>query len=152
MSFDAKKYHSIYYIKHREEILANQKEYYKKNPWMNNYKKAKGRCQCETNKRYHRYGGRGIKFLLSVKDIKFLWFRDKGYLMKLPSIDRIYNNGNYSLSNCRYIEFEVNRELKKTHCKRGHLLKGKNIKIRKDGYRECKLCMKARRLENGKLS
>lgn len=33
---------------------------------------------------------------------------------------------------------------KKTHCKRGHKLIRKNLYIRKDGTRECKLCSLAR--------
>ena len=37
-------------------------------------------------------------------DGKFLWNRDKAYLMKKPSIDRINNDGNYTRENCQFIE------------------------------------------------
>lgn len=48
-------------------------------------------------------------FLMTVKDFKFLWFRDKAYLMEKPSIDRKNNNGNYTLKNCQFIELRKNR-------------------------------------------
>jgi hypothetical protein len=38
-----------------------------------------------------------------------LWFRDKAYLMRHPSIDRIDSNGNYELNNCQFIEMKRNR-------------------------------------------
>ena len=47
--------------------------------------------------------------LMSVDDFKTLWFRDKAYLMRQPSIDRLDSNKNYELSNCRYIETLENR-------------------------------------------
>jgi hypothetical protein len=33
-----------------------------------------------------------------------LWFRDKAYLLKEPSIDRINNDGDYCFKNCQFIE------------------------------------------------
>lgn len=65
---------------------------------------CKQRCLNKNNAFYKNYGGRGIKLKMNEKDFKYLWLRDKAYLMKTPSIDRIDNNGNYELSNCRYIE------------------------------------------------
>jgi hypothetical protein len=66
------------------------------------------RCDNPKNSHYHRYGGRGIKNLLSYDDVLSLWKRDKASTMKQPSIDRIDVNGNYELSNCQFIEMREN--------------------------------------------
>ncbi len=54
------------------------------------------------------YYKKGIKNFLTKKDLKFLWFRDKAWLLKEPSIDRIKNNKHYTLENCRYVEMREN--------------------------------------------
>lgn len=50
----------------------------------------------------------GIKLLISSSELKDLWFRDKAYDMKKPSIDRIDPDGHYTKDNCRYIESAAN--------------------------------------------
>lgn len=80
----------------------------KNNPWVLTYIRIKQRCMNPKNCSYPRYGGRGIKCLITANELKFLWFRDKAYEMKKPSIDRIDNDGNYILENCRYIELSEN--------------------------------------------
>lgn len=77
-------------------------------PWMQHYSSAKERCLNKRNKRHHHYGGRGIKFLMTKDDFKFLWSRDKACDMKIPSIDRIDNDGNYEIENCEFIEKSEN--------------------------------------------
>jgi len=81
-----------------------------KTPWYTNYSCAKERCERKTHPNFKRYGGRGIKFLMTVDDFGTLWVRDKAHKLLKPSIDRINNDGNYTLSNCRFIEMKENRK------------------------------------------
>ena len=41
-------------------------------------------------------------------EIRELWFRDKGYNLEEPSIDRIDSKKNYCFSNCQSIEIVEN--------------------------------------------
>ena len=77
-------------------------------PWYNTLRKIKYRCNNPKNQKWHRYGGRGIKCLITEEELKELWFRDRAYLMERPSIDRKDNDGHYEFNNCRYIEFNIN--------------------------------------------
>lgn len=86
----------------------NHKNYYNKFPWKKTYQHIQRRCNNIKCKAYKNYGGRGIKLLINIEELKKLWFRDKAYLLKNPSIDRIDNDGNYTYENCRYIEFGKN--------------------------------------------
>lgn len=84
------------------------KAYYDKYPWKLIMRGIRQRCENPNFKQYKDYGGRGIKCLITVEEIKQLWFRDKAYNMVKPSIDREDNDGNYELSNCQFIELEEN--------------------------------------------
>jgi hypothetical protein len=100
-----KEYHKKWYIKNRNENYLKSRRYKKENPWVVTFDHIHARCTNPKNKDYKRYGERGIKNLFkNSKEVKFLWFRDKAYEMKEPSIDRINNDGNYCIENCRYIE------------------------------------------------
>lgn len=68
----------------------------------------KDRCNNPNHIGYKWYGGRGIKCLITEEELKFLWFRDKAFEMKKPSIDRINNKGNYELNNCQFLELSKN--------------------------------------------
>lgn len=67
-----------------------------------------GRCNYPGTSKYEYYGGKGIKCLLTIEDLIYLWKRDKADEMKSPSIDRLDSNGHYSIENCRFIEFKEN--------------------------------------------
>lgn len=94
----------IYRIKNIELLRKRRIE----TPWLSHYDCARTRCTNKKRKEYHRYGGRGILFLLAQEDVRQLWFRDKAYEMKRPTIDRIDNDGHYDISNCRFIEKSLN--------------------------------------------
>lgn len=96
------------YNKNKELILQKKKQIYKENKSFFILKEIKQRCENKNNKSYKYYGLRGIKCLITEDDINFLYKRDKAHLMKKPSIDRIDNDGNYCLENCRIIELSEN--------------------------------------------
>jgi hypothetical protein len=109
---DVNKKHNNYYQENKELILIRNKKNHKdkkfKFPWRYTLKLIKGRCNNTHNIRYKNYGGRGIKCLITEKELKELWFRDKAFEMIKPTIDRKDTDGNYCLENCRYIELLEN--------------------------------------------
>ncbi len=122
-------YHQRYYLRNKERITANMlkwreehkehyrayqrevgKKYRKLYPLRKRLRNIKQRCEYKKDKKYKYYGGKGIKCLLTLKDLTFLWNRDNAQLLKQPSIDRIDGTGNYTLDNCRFIEMSENRK------------------------------------------
>lgn len=104
----SKKYHHKYYKIHKNSQLRTIRQERKETPWKYTLVKIKTRCNNKNSSDYKYYGGRGIKCLITEEELKTLWFRDKAYNMKKPSIDRIDNDGNYEYNNCEYIELSDN--------------------------------------------
>ncbi len=106
------KIHAEYHKKNKLKRNAEGKKFYieqkNKMPWLYTLKAIKSRCYNKNRVSYKYYGGRGIECRITVDELKELWFRDKAYKMKRPSIDRIDNDGHYEYNNCRYIEQSEN--------------------------------------------
>lgn len=92
-----------YRRKNIKRIKARRKQYEEENPWVKTCRHISVRCS-----RTGDYGKKGIKSHLTLKDLEYLWFRDKAHDMKKPSIDRKNNLGDYTIENCRYMELKDN--------------------------------------------
>ena len=104
MTFDSKEYR----LAHLEKTKVYNKEYRKNRPWLRTYEGLRSRCRNPKDDHFTSYGAKGIKCLIKPNELKILWFRDNAASLRRPSIDRIDNSGNYELSNCRFVEFELN--------------------------------------------
>lgn len=104
-------------------------------------KMIKHRCNYVKASGYKYYGGKGIKCLITIEDLKYLWRRDGGYNLQEPSIDRIDSNKNYELSNCRFIEFQDNRRRGNITENRYKISETAN-KIQLKNISECEYCGK----------
>lgn len=90
-----------YRLKHPERIKATNSRYVKENPWVKTMSHIRARVGKIS-------GYENIKNMITVKELKTIWLRDKAYLMEKPSIDRINSKGDYTFTNCQYIELSEN--------------------------------------------
>jgi len=97
-----------YYQDKKEINDERTNKYREEHPWLRFYTNARQRCENPNCPSYKWYGAKGIKFCLTLDEVKQLWFRDKAYEMNRPSIDRKKSDVDYCFSNCRFVELEVN--------------------------------------------
>ncbi|HDZ77097.1 MAG TPA: hypothetical protein ENH41_03340 [Candidatus Omnitrophica bacterium] len=104
LHYDKRRGRSYYMGDCKHCVQEYERQYRKNTPWINAYFAARQRCNDENSVNYHNYGGKGIRCFITKNEIKELWFRDKAYFMKLPSIHRKNNDGNYTIKNCQFLE------------------------------------------------
>lgn len=83
-------------------------------PLYNLFMKMKERCENKKNHAYHNYGGRGIRCTFEGPQQFIQWSLLNGYKKGL-SIDRINNNGHYSVDNCRWVSAKTQCRNKRTN-------------------------------------
>jgi hypothetical protein len=78
-------------------------------PLYNVWTHMLNRCVSPADKRYTRYGGRGIRVCLAWHDsaVFIAWAHTNGYREGLQ-IDRRDNEGDYTPENCRFVTCETN--------------------------------------------
>lgn len=77
-------------------------------PWFKFWRWAKRRCTDPRHKSYAHYSKGGIQFQITPKQLGYLWERDRATALKRPSLDRKNPKLNYTVRNCRFIEFAEN--------------------------------------------
>lgn len=82
----------------------------------------KDRCDNAKNKRYHRYGGRGITYPDSWKTFELFWEDMKDTYCDDLTIDRTDNDKPYSKDNCKWVTMQEQFQNRSTtKIKRGEI-------------------------------
>ena len=96
------------YCKNPARYHQRTKQYWKRHPLESRLfivlTAIRQRCNNSLCKAYRYYGRKGVQCSLTLQDMVALWKRDKAHKLRDPSIDRIDNDGDYVLSNARFIE------------------------------------------------
>lgn len=96
------------YQEHKEARDKKTNGYRDKNPWVRFYVNAKQRCQNPKCPAYKWYGAKGVKFCLTLDEVKKLWFKYKAYELEHPSLDRRKSELDYTYDNCRFVDRWLN--------------------------------------------
>jgi len=88
----------------RDCVKIENKKYQETYPWIICFMNIRARCNNKNNENYKWYGEKGIDCLITKDEVRILWFRDKAWLMKKPSINRKDSNKDYIFDNCYFDE------------------------------------------------
>ena len=94
---------------HKEQLIArNYKHGNSKSSEYHTWQSLRDRCLNPKNKMYKHYGARGISVCSEWLNSFENFYKDMGNKPTCKhSIDRINNNGNYCLENCRWVTQKV---------------------------------------------
>lgn len=95
---------ALYRKFHKKQISNKQKIKHKKYPEIHILECIKDRCINPNSQQHKYYYDKGIKCNITIQEIRYLMQRDHYWDLKNPTIDRIDNDGNYCIENCRFIE------------------------------------------------
>lgn len=97
------------WVKNNPEAKRESDKLYRRtHPWIVSHYSAEQRCNNPKHDSYPYYGGKGIKFCLTLQDTELAWKRDGADLMKKPSIDRLDSTKDYTADNIQFIEHVIN--------------------------------------------
>jgi hypothetical protein len=103
----------------------------------------RNRCNGPNHCAHARYGGRGIKVCSAWSDFA-AFLRDMGECPPGLTLERINNDGNYELANCKWATYSEQRRnqrrMESTECLHGHLRTPENTGTTKEGKHFCRVC------------